>query len=393
MATTIELTRGPDAYENWRAMQSGTPSLQAWEFPLYSDAHVAGEITEGCGPYNFFNAVAMNYTPGRAVPILYARVSSHIEPNSPNMKQTDDSRYHGGSLSDELAALWSLILGIRLRAGGMSRWFRAGGDPMGNPYFNLSGDGTIPEIPPMPLRRARILPYAVGGDRAIRPELLNSYPLLSPGNAIALVKAARSYQTAMWIAESDPNLAWLMLVSALETVAVQWRTTDGTPVEVLRSIKPEWVGLLEQHGNELLLETMASNWIHLLGSTKRFIDFVLCFLPAPPLKRPQTQQDWSPRAMKQTLRKIYEYRSKALHGGTPFPQPMCDAPWFQPGMEAPAEMPIGLATSSQGGVWMKEDCPILLHVFEYITRGVLLKWWNSLAIDIQTSTNNPPVNT
>lgn len=34
--------------------------------------------------------------------------------------------------------------------------------------------------------------------------------------------------------------------------------------------------------------------------------------------------------------------------------------------------------SALGAVWNKDDMPMLLHTFEYITRHVLLNWWRSL---------------
>jgi len=34
---------------------------------------------------------------------------------------------------------------------------------------------------------------------------------------VALTRAARLYQDALWMIESEPSLAWLLLVSAIET--------------------------------------------------------------------------------------------------------------------------------------------------------------------------------
>ncbi len=70
----------------------------------------------------------------------------------------------------------------------------------------------------------------------------------------------------------------------------------------------------------------------------------------------------------------------ALHEGIPFPPPMCDAPFDERGWPAPHEGGgLGLATGTQGGVWMSDDLPMTLHTFEYIARGALLNWWSSLA--------------
>lgn len=44
----------------------------------------------------------------------------------------------------------------------------------------------------------------------------------------------------------------------------------------------------------------------------------------------------------------------------------------------PEEVPFGLAVSTLGGVWIKEDIPMLLHLFEHIVRGTLLNWWDEM---------------
>lgn len=117
-----------------------------------------------------------------------------------------------------------------------------------------------------------------------------------------------------------------------------------------------------------------------LGATKKFIDFVLEFLPEPPAARPPPgmQLSWDKRSIKESLSKVYSYRSRALHGGTPFPAPMCEPPFRHQDWEASAERPMGLASRSMGGTWMIEDTPMLLHTFEFIGRGALQRWWQSL---------------
>jgi len=76
------------------------------------------------------------------------------------------------------------------------------------------------------------------------------------------------------------------------------------------------------------------------------------------------------------LRKIYDWRSKALHGGTPFPEPMCNPPFQQ--KDACFEKPIGLASQTKGATWVAADTPMCLHIFEYIVRHSLLNWWDSM---------------
>ena len=40
----------------------------------------------------------------------------HLPNDLPDMSKTDQTQYHGGTFADEIAALASLILGIRMKA-------------------------------------------------------------------------------------------------------------------------------------------------------------------------------------------------------------------------------------------------------------------------------------
>ena len=112
-------------------------------------------------------------------------------------------------------------------------------------------------------------------------------------------------------------------------------------------------------------------------SGRKFRKFIIKFKPPSPTKRPPNVlcHPWEEQALEQSMIKIYDYRSKALHEGIPFPAPMCDPPFFDESWDAPAEKPLGLGAQTMGGSWVVEDLPMLLHTFEYIVRQVLLKWW------------------
>lgn len=81
-----------------------------------------------------------------------------------------------------------------------------------------------------PLLRAgsRLIVPGVTGTRALATDLLPVCPMLSPADATALLRAARSYQEAVWICEGDPGLAWLLLVSAYDLVDGP-ASPDGSP--------------------------------------------------------------------------------------------------------------------------------------------------------------------
>ncbi len=369
---------GPPAYENWIAAENDEPSQGAFEYPLFTDARITGKIIQGYGPYQFLNPIPVDDRPGLVQPAIILRFELHVKFPDPDMTETNMDRYHGGSLVDEIAALSSLALGIRLKAGGMTRQFEQESDPRGQP--------TAWESKPTPVvligSPTLILPTIVGSHSLNDLDSLTVFPKLSPSEAIAVVRAARLYQDALWIVESEPSLSWVMLVSAVETAANHWRTAKDPPLERLKSSKPKLVELLEATGIEGLSAQVADHIAESLGSTRKFVDFITTFLSPPPLVRPnneEAQHSWNPKEIRKTMRLIYDYRSKALHDGRPFPAPMCQPPYRDESSGALTEKPICLAMSTMGGTWQTKDTPMLLYTFEYIVRHALLKWWKSMA--------------
>ena len=104
-----------------------------YEHPLYSDAHMTGEFRTTQGPYTFLNTVPMPTFDGAVKAPIVLRAEMYLEFSIPDMTKTDESVYHGGDLVDEIAALASLSLGVRLLNGGTSREFRTDDDPYGRP--------------------------------------------------------------------------------------------------------------------------------------------------------------------------------------------------------------------------------------------------------------------
>ena len=124
---------GPASFENWRAFLNKCKIVETSEYPLYTDAHITGELSENLGPYKLFNTIPLDMNK-LDVPSLVLRIDSHLEYDHSKLKmnKTDTRRYHGGDLVDEIAALVSLCFGFRLMAGGITREFRIG-DPKGRP--------------------------------------------------------------------------------------------------------------------------------------------------------------------------------------------------------------------------------------------------------------------
>jgi len=171
-----------------------------------------------------------------------------------------------------------------------------------------------------------------------------------------------------------------MFVSAVEVAAVYWRDEAGDPEALLRELEPAWAERLDKTGDKTVTADMGRYWKKLLRATARFIDFIMTYMPDAPAKRPIIGQvEWKQETQREAMKKIYRYRSEALHSGIPFPAPMC-LPSTNVRHEdaATMERPPGLATGSRGGVWVHDDLPMFLHIFVHIVHGALVKWWSEL---------------
>ena len=344
------------------------------EYPLYSDAHITDEFREGLGPYSFLNTVPLANGPGIVNAPIILRAAIHLPDYQPPDKwETDESLYHGGGWEDEIAALTSVALGVRIHAGGISRRFEPSQDPYGEPCEWQYEPKPIIHVRPNLL----VLPSVVCTHSMEKLKILESIPQIDPDRYVNLIRACRSYQNALWIAESEPNLAWLMFVSALETAANDvYKNEAGSSEQLLKDLKPVLANRLIEAGGDELISEVAEEFADMFRATKKFMDFTMRFMPDKPSQRPDQEWlrvKWTRRGLKKVLNKVYEYRSRSLHGGIPFPAPMLEYPYPIGKESPPPEIPLGSASYS--GTWLDKDIPINLHCFHYITRGVLLNWW------------------
>lgn len=369
---------------NWIAFNQEAEWLGGNEFPLFTDAHIVGETM--LGPYTFINTIAaMNREPIK--PGIILRYDWYKEWDHPIFKETDASLYHGGSPPEEIAALASLAMGIRLRAGRSVRRFEPHADIKGRP--EEIGDQTVPVFFP---QRNYVIPGVASGQHSMEGlSIFRSLPDLAASQGNALVRAARLYQDALWLCETEPELSWLLFVSALEAVANEWCADYGASIERLEISKPDLYKVLAAHEDKSLLPLIAEAFAPTMGATKKFRDFCMEFLPEPPSERPAewAQFDWDGANMKKAIEKIYAYRSKALHDGRPFPAPMCSVPYKDPSWSAPSETMTAFGEHQMGSTWMKKDIPFLLHVFEYITRETIMNWWRCLCLQAPLTMQSP----
>lgn len=344
------------------------------EAALYTDTQIVGELE--VGPLKFINTIAHRHDQVELRPAIVLRLSGYWpEYNRTSIDTTSDDHYHGGDQFDEIAALASLILGIRLQAGPITRDFGLRRDPLGTP-INLSGIKAMPTL--FPSHQGPMVPRLNAPVNLTSLSLMGALASLSPEAATAVVKAARNYQTALWFADSHPEMAWLFLVSSIETAAQYWAKQnfvgDGP-------FLPDAVAdILREHNCPESVDGQISKYLReTTRSTQKFVQFLITNLPDPPEDRPEPgvlRVEFKPAALEKDFRYIYRCRSRSLHTGVPFPKAMC-MPRHRHLIE---ERILALSMSAQGATWnFRKYKPIAFHLFEHIARGSLLRWFEVLA--------------
>ena len=374
---SIEGPLGALSWRNWVQHEQGTQPM--YEATLYSDARFTGGlVVDGMGPYTLINMVRARE--GELGDALVLRWSWHLpeptyRPDDPEKLQTNS--WLGLEPDEEFAALLALVLGVRLSSGGVTREFRNKDDPRGLPI-------AFRHTRPLWERPKRsVLPRFEDSAAFLGtvPDLIGGFPTLSAKESVALIRAARLYQSAVWVADQDPEFAWLQLVSAVEVAAAHWRGQLLDPLRVLKESMPDLAALLEARGGEDLVNDVASELADLTKSRRRFLDFLLTFMPDPPKDRCEEhfQVPWS--ELERRLNLVYNYRSKRLHVGEPFPPAMNEVPTVLPETGRPCERPFGVASFTFTAQWPASKLPMYLWVFEHIVHGALLRWSaNSLGI-------------
>lgn len=381
MQLEIRNLDAPFTFKNWLASLEDRPSHGMLEFPLLSDGFVGGKpLTTNFGPYQFAKVLKSSSQYGLVQPTLVVRLKYHTQAKgywSETGRRRIDN-FQGERPIDEISALASLALGVRFRAGDVSRRFSEDGDPYGTPM--ASRDRRDPVL--LSGSEGLILPSACDSYyRSVPIEALKPFgllPRLQPGDVIALLHAARLYQDALWIVESEPSLAWVMLVSAVETAANHWARDDTDSVEILRDTRSDLFELLERTDNRHLIQSVADYVAANMKSTKKFLDFCKNFCPPAPPKRPENEylrHPWSNTKLRKALNTIYSHRSKMLHAGLPFPIQLCEAP----ARSGNSYQEVPEAEDSPEGCIEGQDDSLMLHAFEYIVRESLLKWWKSMS--------------
>ena len=383
MSDRTQHALGPHFWLNWQAQRIGQPARTnsrthdiliqpLWqEYGLYSDARFTGELD--FGPYRLLLAFAPRLAElGRAVLTLVLRTHDHLlDPSSEPLdrERQDVEGFAGGDLGDQLSSLLALALARRVRSGGVTR--RAFEDaPEGKPFLGWHH----PPVLVAPVGQAMVPSIADEASLDDARPYLDAYAELDGARAVVVQRAAHQYADALWWADADPRIAWIKLFGALEAAANQW-AAELDPVEQLKRVNGPFYGELKRKA-PAAIDIVARRLSRTLGAERKLLDFVVAHAPDPPQPRPQWGQvDWTD--LEPVLRVLYDHRSRDLHGGIPFPDPLCEPPELDHNGIA-AEAFAALAASSGGGTWPQERLPMYLHSFVSLVGGALRRWWLTL---------------
>jgi hypothetical protein len=184
-------------------------------------------------------------------------------------------------------------------------------------------------------------PPPVGVDHEALADFLLKLPTIP--NAVEIVYASRLYRAALELIESRPDIAYLLLISTVESLAAvalgDYEPTEleklGTESAVVVQKCALKLGLDEKKAKLLALES--SRGAYWLG--KKFKKFLLDFVSLDELAAKDrvflVPENFCPRKedVPKALSRIYDARSGNLHRASPFPKSvgLGTSPWIKPG--------------------------------------------------------------
>lgn len=349
---------------------------------LFSDAQIFGEFTLDELPFSIHSILSMKDGMRGAALLRHCWYECRGDTGLQYETKTKSSFDTGQEVSDDIGCLISLLLGIRIRASGKTKWLRR---HEGVWKETLLDYPSIPEGFDQAPHSSLVVPWAKPGKKANLNDLraIRSIADIDSEELVELVRGAKLFSSAVWYCEIDPSLAWLQLISALEAFAFLYsRSQSPCPLEAFQNSDPELFKRIEKIENPELLHDLAMKLKNTTQSTKKFLDFCKRYhheAPNEDLRPPKAfQVNWSPNGWKKILNTVYGYRSSFLHAGKPMPFPMSLPPHqseFEEESELSgkyfAEKPIGLASHSGPVSYAATDTPVTLNTFMEFSHGVL----------------------
>ena len=364
-----------------RVHRDGGKKLRIVEYLVYADCWFLGSVEGWDLPFQIDNLVPA-YAPERAMcPRLVLRLIESDEladlVGADDLK-TDDSRFSGESLHDEILSFASLVLDCRLVSGGSFREFSTDTHDFGRPDGMWCGNASTGSGS----QRDRIRVPRLLGSRDLRqlvPRFTCFRDQAQPPSPITVARVARLFRTAAWYAEIEPDVGWVLLVSALEKASAAWDSGQHDRAEVFRNEHSELARRIEECDANLL-DRISELVVDRKTLGKKLREFIANYCTAPVGTGESAgvgSIDWSPESLRAIGKFVYDARSKYLHEGRAFPPAVSEPPLRVPDSN-PVRLTqrpcIGLAQTQPSARWATGDLPILLDAFFHLAQSSLNNW-------------------
>lgn len=394
-------------FNNLKYLNKNVCPISAFEFPLYTDMNwITGEFYHTNDiPFSLLNANISQRDTYILLPRIVLRYFNYIDTQeyinqlankSTALLKQKSKQKSSSSLStyipyapeEEIAAILSLSLGIRIKAGNKNREFSINLNN-GTNYFGsvLNIQAHLNPSPINLFNNYPIVPNAVRFQAKKCSVCLNDskacfehiFKIKDLKKYSSVIRAAKLYSDALWLSEKEPQLSWILLVSAIETAADASGNSQKNSNDLLQKFYPDLAEVIDKCGNHNAKIKAKVSEILYLPATKKFVEFITEHYPKPKINDdvPEIYRvNWEEFEI--ILKKIYELRSKALHSGQPFPDPMCEQPFKSINNNIiMAEKPLIGPEFLGESILDTENKPLLLWKFEDIVRNSLLNWINT----------------
>jgi hypothetical protein len=129
----------------------------------------------------------------------------------------------------------------------------------------------------LPLRESPRIPRLQEAANLLNLAPIEKLPRLTLEAANVVMKVARMYQQALWLADTHPEMSWLLFVSAVEAAAAYWWMSS------LRNDEGPWLpeelaAILKRHCcHKSIINPISAYMAKYTEATKKFINFTLTF--------------------------------------------------------------------------------------------------------------------
>jgi len=332
--------RNAEAYSQGESKKDQT----VYEYEVFTEVPIIGEFV--------FGPVSLSTWDTEAPPLgsrrsLVLRLADCLDIKSRPAKPTKGGFYHGFDLPTEFCTLATVLLRRRVLLG---------------PVLRIDDEAIRYSSQPHPQN-----PYLTKGE--IDPGLLTSrfedLLRLPFEYHEAFILACRMYQEAIMAIDDKPDIAYLLLVSAVEVFVAKFmpRTSEDELstdlVQALAKCDPEPRKILLRRILELDR-----------GISRNFVSFVTAhvaddfWLQSPKISADQGRV--SREELPELLKRIYNQRSKTLHEAEPFPPNVLAPPNNDTEIDRRPEITVGQRK------WTQPQFVPYVRFFERLVQHVLV---------------------